>query len=1163
MSEEILKALMQLFAIITKQDEGVTENEKAYVRLFLQSQLSKDQVSSYYSLYQSFLEDKMDSSDLKSSYEDKDRIRKREERRARQKQKQEDSSNLGILSDSQLEEEKLKIKAREERRKRREQLKQLERDREGENRNLTSVKDSVITLSICKKINSTLSQQQKVVVLVRLFELINSDEKFTSQRLEIIDTVSDVFNLDKTESSSIQTFIRHNSLQDIDVSEMLIIEGEIEPNIKKAKKLYSENLDGRLLILKVESVGLYFLKYEGSDELNLNGLILNTNRIYLFANGSTIRLPKGKPVYYSDVVSQFMTAKEISKLSFNAYGLEFMFPNGVMGLKSLDISEQHGKLIGIMGASGAGKTTLLSVLSGQSTPTNGSVRINNIDIHTGKDKIKGVFGYIPQDDLLLDDLTVFQNLYYNTRLCFSELSKNEITEKVQIILSGLGLWEIRHLKVGNIFQKTISGGQRKRLNIALELIREPSVLFVDEPTSGLSSRDSENVMDLLRELSLSGKLVFVVIHQPSSHIYKMFDKVFIMDVGGYPVYYGNPVESVIYFKTLDNQLNQDEGECSQCGNVNVELIFNIIESNIVDEYGQYTGVRKVSPEEWHDHYKEDNKNFERVEEVLSRPEGNLNLPSAIKQWLIFTTRDVLSKLANRQYILINCLEAPVLALILAFIIRYIDSFKLGYVFGRNDNIPAYLFMSIIVALFMGMTVSAEEIVRDKKILKRERFLNLNKLSYLFSKVGILFAISAIQTFSFVLIGNFILDIKGMYVDSWLVLFSVSCFANMLGLNISASFNSAVTIYILIPLLLIPQLVLSGAMFSFEKLNHYVGSDDKVPIIADLMVSRWAFEAIAVGQYKDNHYMHEFYEMEKKLSFSDFRQVYLMPELESRMDKLKEYTGSYDSGDILMLKQSLDNLKLASNDFSLRARLSYNKISVETLDSLDRYLTAKNLKDLDLQSNLDSLYSYIYVEDDEVLDRIKSYTKIIRRTLIDELALINKDTVYNLDFDLDGLKYENITWLKLESLSIVINQLKGFYSKEFIEANNDLSDKRYFIQENNEEAYRLWRNTYYNNELARLLKKTTSKRRVIEKNDKFIQQIDPIYRDPVPRYLFDYRAHFYAPRKNFFGNMLDTFVFNLIAIWLFSLILFIALSFDFFKLLIERFSLLIGKFKIKF
>src|SRR5690606_4370396 len=127
------------------------------------------------------------------------------------------------------------------------------------------------------------------------------------------------------------------------------------------------------------------------------------------------------------------------------------------------------------------------------------------------------------------------------------------------------------------------------------------------------------------------------------------------------------------------------------------------------------------------------------------------------------------------------------------------------------NLPAYMFMAVIVALFIGLTVSAEEIIRDQKIRKRESFLNLSNGSYLLSKITIMFFLSAIQTLSFILIGNTILEIDGMLLDYWIVLFSTACFANLLGLNISASFNSAVTIYILIPFLLIPQLIFSGVI----------------------------------------------------------------------------------------------------------------------------------------------------------------------------------------------------------------------------------------------------------------------------------------------------------------------------------------------------------------
>src|SRR5690606_14208356 len=154
-------------------------------------------------------------------------------------------------------------------------------------------------------------------------------------------------------------------------------------------------------------------------------------------------------------------------------------------------------------------------LNGNYTPYSGKVTINGLDIHHERDEVSGMIGYISQDDLLIEELSVYQNLYQNAKLCFDGLTDEQIGEKVKNTLLALGLYEIKDIQVGSRMNKKISGGQRKRLNIALELIREPSVLFVDEPTSGLSSRDSENIMDLLKELALKGKLVFVVIHQPS------------------------------------------------------------------------------------------------------------------------------------------------------------------------------------------------------------------------------------------------------------------------------------------------------------------------------------------------------------------------------------------------------------------------------------------------------------------------------------------------------------------------------------------------------------------------------------------------------------------------------------------------------------------------
>jgi len=363
---------------------------------------------------------------------------------------------------------------------------------------------------------------------------------------------------------------------------------------------------------------------------------------------------------------------------------------------------------------------------------------------------------------------------------------------------------------------------------------------------------------------------------------------------------------------------------------------------VVDEFGQITAKRKVNPSQWYDHFR---NSFisPKIQSISDPPVSGLRIPGRIKQAWIFLSRDLKSKISNKQYLLINFLEAPVLAFLLSFIIKYLNTAKgTAYALRFNENLPAFFLMAVIVALFMGLTVSAEEIIRDRKILKRESFLNLSRNSYLSSKVLLLFGLSAIQTLTFVLIGNYILEIKEMNLAMWAVLFSASCFANVLGLNISDSFNSAVTVYILIPLLLIPQMVLSGVLFSFDKLNPYLSSKGKVPVIADLMVSRWSYEALAVYQYKENPYMTPFYEYEKAKADADYNARWLSDELRERVEVLDKYLDAPSEQARQRASESLQviNRWLGDLEFGGKPKLSddLSDLSRLNLEQLDVFLT---------------------------------------------------------------------------------------------------------------------------------------------------------------------------------------------------------------------------------
>jgi ABC-type multidrug transport system ATPase subunit len=1016
MSEEILKALMELFALIVKQDGGMSANEREFIVSFLTKQLTSESVREYLALF---------------------------------------DEHAGPVTTNLSQKDPA----------------------------VPSVKDSVKIFAICKKINKTLNQVQKVVVLVRLYELVNANRQFTPQRMNIINTVAEVFKISTSEFAATEQFVKNDSPAELINPSILLLVPEDE-ECDHCRKMLSGYSGTRICVLRIASVDLYFVKYYSKDQLYLNGLPVSPGQVYTFAKGGSIRSQFGQPIYYSDISSHFLSDVIIHKISFNVDNLTYKFIEGQAAIDNVSFSADEGKLIGIMGASGSGKTTLLNLMCGIQKPALGSVKINGLDVHSDSHKLEGVFGYVPQDDLLIEDLTVFENLFYAACQCFKNKSRDEITSLVDRTLSNLGLLEKRELKVGSPFNKVISGGQRKRLNIALELIREPLVLFLDEPTSGLSSRDSENLMDLLRDLTLKGKLIFTVIHQPSSEIFKMFDKVIILDQGGCLAWYGNPVDAVVYFKTSDQQINSTQGECPSCGNVNPETIFNIIETQVVDEFGRYTEKRKVKPLEWAHNFR---LKFpqKRIQDVKESPHRNLDRPGPFKQFMIYFSRDVRSKLANRQYILLTLLEAPALGFVLSFIIRYIPDPKSEiYIFSENENIPIYIFMSLIVALFLGLTISAEEIFRDRKILKRERFLNLSRSSYLMSKIAILIIISALQSLLFVIIGNPILEIKGLYFNYWLALFATAFCANMLGLNISASFNSAITIYIVIPLLIIPMMVLSGAMFPFDKLNRVIGNIDKVPLIAEMMPTRWTYEALIVTQFKDNKYSRTPYTREGKTYFQIQMEI-----SQSEFNKVHR------------IKALRDALQVSVTEYRNILKTDGN-ITDKTLKK-----NHENYTRLDLLRN--------------ELGRISEYNHL-------------KPFVY-----LDRLTSDKFDMEVSDSVSAYIERLDRYFSK-ISNSSNDLKDRFYNA---NSIVLKELEEKYFNYKLQELVTKPYERKKILEYNNTLIQNTDPIYLEPYKTGLFGFRTHFYAPLKYFFGIRIDTFTFNITLVLLSSIVLYLILYYE--------------------
>jgi ABC-type multidrug transport system ATPase subunit len=571
------------------------------------------------------------------------------------------------------------------------------------------------------------------------------------------------------------------------------------------------------------------------------------------------------------------------------------FSKGEVGLEGISFSITRGELVCVMGASGSGKSTLLRVLAGQLQPSGGDVILNGQSLYQNLDVLKQYVSYMPQQDAFDEHLTIGENLLFAAAIRAPHLSRRDRSRRLDAKLVELGLGERRDAVVGSPERKLLSGGERKRLNIGLDMIGMSDVYLFDEPTSGLSSKDSEHVMEIIRTLA-HNKIVIVTIHQPSSKIFQMFHKAILLDKGGRLVFFGTPSDMLRYFAEAEHQhqFGAELGACPSCGTTRPEFIFDVLETPLRDlsgdiiyeenSRGQLVASRRYSPEFWRDKY-EAFRLIQDVKQVSLRQEPAAPLPVAPVQrkrlpvrwhdeWTQFRTilrRSFLSKLRNRANLVITIGVSPVLALLIATILRYSENGT--YDFASAYHIPTYLFLGLIVAMFLGLTNSADDIIRDRPVLQRERNIKVRLSYYVISKTLTLGVFALVQCVLFVLIGNSLLQIRGMFWIDLGIMFMTAMSGVALGLVISSLVADPKTAANIVPLVLIPQIIMGGALIKYEDMNRNLGllyslshwvsehpNPDKtmktesklqVPLVCQFIAMRWSYEEVVVAQAKLN------------------------------------------------------------------------------------------------------------------------------------------------------------------------------------------------------------------------------------------------------------------------------------------------------------------------
>ncbi|MCB5254407.1 MAG: ATP-binding cassette domain-containing protein [Candidatus Cloacimonetes bacterium] len=538
---------------------------------------------------------------------------------------------------------------------------------------------------------------------------------------------------------------------------------------------------------------------------------------------------------------------------FTATDLWYYFKEGNAALKGISFTLQQGNMMAIMGSSGTGKTTLLQLLLGELVPYRSKITIDGLDLLENYSFFQPIMAYVPQDDLLFANLTVYENLLYKLKLSSQKaLQNHDVERRIENLLKSVGLYEQRNMIVGDVMNKKLSGGQRRRLNIALELVMNPAILILDEPTSGLSTKDSENSIQFLAELRDQGKIILSTIHQPNATIFDQFDSVLLMDKGGVQVYFGNSREVFDYFAQELKQVSSADLQLKRKLKM-PEYFFDLI------EYSDATGGRAFPPDYWADKYRD----FSFIEAICR----DLESPPAEKQkvlqsksrfefrkLMLLIKRNFLNKSRSKLNLLMTLFVAPFLALVTAFVLRGTPQGS-PYSYYENLNSMLFDFIAVIIFIFIGLANSIDDILSEKRIITRELKLGLSPFSQLFSKQSVLFVMTCIQVLLFYAVAALVLDMRGFSYPKMLFSLLSGISGYSMGLLFSSFIKDRSAVINILPLVIIPQIMFSGAVIKFADMNPAMRiiSRSEIPEFCQLVPSRWLFEGLVVSSARLNAY----------------------------------------------------------------------------------------------------------------------------------------------------------------------------------------------------------------------------------------------------------------------------------------------------------------------
>jgi ABC-type multidrug transport system ATPase subunit len=646
--------------------------------------------------------------------------------------------------------------------------------------------------------------------LIDIGQQVNAAEQVGSQTIAVgVSSVSRKNSKDHFAQPQLLMSLTFGSKRELNI-------GRAETNDIKLDGLLISNCHARLLQTNSDIV---------IEDLNsTNGVYINGKRITRQVISPNDAVQIGSFLIKVDQAGRIRIFDTRSKTRIDSVNLSKEVKDRSGGivrlLDNVSLSIQPNEFIGLLGPSGAGKSILMEAMNGMRPASGGSILINNLDLYEHLDSLKQSIGYVPQDDIIHRELTVYRTLYYVAKLRLSsDVSSSEIKKIIDEVLDVTGLSERRDVPI-----KRLSGGQRKRVSIAVELITKPSVIFLDEPTSGLDPATEEKIMKLFRQIAESGRTVILTTHAMEN--VKLFDKIVVL-MRGKLAFYGKPDEALKHldassFKDFYDKLEEPiEQKIKQHGNGNR---YQITEQVAEDWKKKFTHTPQYKKNVY-----EPLKELGKVKSHNVRKSYRLGIFGSIRQWLTLSRRYAEVLLRDKLNLFILFVQAPLIALLTYFVM------------GANQPRDFVYFILSLVAVWFGTSVAAREIIRERPVYKRERMVNLGLVPYLFSKFFVLGIIVGIQCL-LLFVPLKLLDVSGLMPmpgemfgipQLWAMLLTAAV-GIALGLLISALVRTSELATSLVPLILIPQILFSGLVGVPSGINRAAGL---------IMPATWSFDTM--------------------------------------------------------------------------------------------------------------------------------------------------------------------------------------------------------------------------------------------------------------------------------------------------------------------------------